>query len=76
MGCGCKGRSTSVLPENSVTASTAPITSRVAVYEVVKDGEVVLSTTSATAARAEATRLNASIRVTSRAVTADDPVLV
>lgn len=43
---------------------------RVAVYQVVVDGEVKVATSSPTAAREEARRLGASIRVTSRPVEA------
>lgn len=68
MPCGCQGRTASVLPP-ARSAGTAPVeAARVAVYEIVVDGAVVESTTVASAARDEARRLGASIRVTSRPV--------
>lgn len=69
MGCGCN-KTVKVTQQASVSAlrGTDPPAgaARVAVYEVVLDGEVVTRTTSPTAARSEAKRLHASIRVTSR----------
>lgn len=50
----------------AATAPTAGPSGRIAVYEVVSGGEVVTSTTSATAARQEAKRVGGSLRVTSR----------
>ena len=66
MPCGCQGGKAAKLP-TMVAARTAPVTAkRVAVYEVVVDGSVVVTTASPSAARDEARRLGASIRVTSR----------
>lgn len=68
MPCGCRGGPPAQLPQMT-PARSAPVTAaRVAVYEVVVDGDVVVSTASPTAAREEARRLGASIRVTSRPV--------
>ena len=81
MGCGCSKRNReagarSALPQVDHTKSTAPTTRRVAVYEV-KDtsGDVVLSTTSASAARSEAKRLGASVRVTSQMAGAEQALV-
>lgn len=78
MGCGCKKN---VKPSHLPAAAEAPgvpapTAARVAVYEVVKDGSVVLSTTNPVAARQESSRSGASLRVTSRAVdvSAGEPV--
>jgi hypothetical protein len=77
MPCGCnKGRTPAVLPPAAAQQQAPRTTTRVAVYEVVKDGDVVLSTTRPTAARQEASRLGASIRVSSRPAEAGDPVPV
>jgi hypothetical protein len=74
MGCGCNKRGASAVPRaaNQLEASApAPTVRRVAVYEVYKQGEEpVLTTTNATAARQEARRLGASVRVSSRAAEA------
>lgn len=67
MGCGCgKGKAGSPLPQATIQTASAPTAARIAVYEVVKDGEVVLSTTTPSAARSEAKRVGGSVRVTSR----------
>lgn len=67
MPCGCRQKA-GPLPQSLLASAenTAPVTRRVAVYEVRKDGGVMLSTTSAVAARSEAKRLGASVHVTSR----------
>lgn len=70
MGCGCgKGKSGGPLPQTNHRTAAAPTAARVAVYEVVKDGAVVLSTTTPSSARSEAKRVGGSVRVTSRPVT-------
>jgi hypothetical protein len=79
MGCGCSKRSkgaAKALPQTELRTAPAPTAKRVAVYEV-KDsgGDVVLSTTSASAARSEAKRLGASVRVTSQRVDTAAPAL-
>jgi hypothetical protein len=52
-----------------MTGSDGRVPRRVAVYEVVVDGEVTVSGTSPVAARSEAKRLGGSVRVTSRPAT-------
>jgi hypothetical protein len=65
MACGCSKRGKpAVLPQ--VNQPSGRVTTQVAVYEVRKGDEVILSTTNPTAAREEARRLGASLRVTSR----------
>jgi hypothetical protein len=68
MGCGCnKGRAAAPLPQKTHAARVGgSTTSRIAVYEVMKNGVVKTSTTSSTAARSEARRIGGSVRVTSR----------
>jgi hypothetical protein len=76
MPCGCQGRAAS-LPPTQTAKTRAPVEAkRVAVYNVIVDGETVLSTSSPSAARSESQRLGASIRVTSRPVQTGDPVPV
>jgi hypothetical protein len=73
MPCGCKG-SPGPLPQSltaSSLAGTAPVTKRIAVYQVKKDGDTMLSTTSPIAARSEAKRIGGSVHVTSRPVDAE-----
>jgi hypothetical protein len=67
VGCGCGGRQ-SKTAKAALGEAPEPTAQRVAVYEVYSDDTVMLSTTSASAARTEAKRLNASVRVKSRAV--------
>ena len=81
MGCGCskrkrEGEAARALPQTRLASSPGPTAKRVAVYEV-KDssGDVVLSTSSASAARSEAKRLGASVRVTSQKVDTAAPAL-
>jgi hypothetical protein len=74
MPCGCsKGRSAGTLPTNRLETASPRRSARVAVYEVVTDGLVKLSTTSPAAARQEAKRLGGSVRVTSRPVDPGEP---
>lgn len=73
MPCGCRGKNAQ-LPINRPEPAQTKSVGRVAVYEVVKDSEPVLTTTNPKAARQEANRLGATVRVTSRAVEAGDPV--
>lgn len=78
MPCGCAGKNQS-LPKNGEVAqarSEPRRSARVAVYEVVKDGSTIVSTTSPSAARSESKRIGGSIRVSSRPVEAGDPVAV
>ncbi len=81
MGCGCSKRkresgAAKALPQTKLTSSAGPIAKRVAVYEVTDSGgDVVLSTSSASAARSEAKRLGASVRVTSQKVETAAPAL-
>lgn len=74
MACGCSGGGGGPLPQNNLAAGAGSGRSavRVAVYQVSKDGKVVLSTTSPVAARQEAKRLGASVKVTSRPVAQEE----
>lgn len=68
MGCGCnKGRSAAPLPQKTHKVGGNK-TTRVATYEVIKDGSVVTTTSSPTSARSEARRVGGSVRVSSRVV--------
>lgn len=58
------------MAEISQTVETA----RVAVFEVIKNKEVKLATSSPSAAREEARRLGGSVRVTSRPVEAAESI--
>ena len=77
MPCGC--RKSKALPGTlqarraATAASAARETSRVAVYQFVKGGEVVGSTENPVEARERAKVLGASVRVTSRLGKAGEP---
>ena len=74
MGCGCRGKSggNKVLPQVNHAGVAPTSVKRVAVYNVVKNNETVLTTTNPTAARTEARRLGGSVKVSSRPVTEDE----
>ena len=75
MGCGCS-KAKQVATKSSAKVVQAPggppAAGRVAMYQVVKDGEVVLETKSPVKARGEASRLRAHLRVTSVEATSEE----